>query len=181
MKEWLEYAAVWAILKALGALPRGMARGVASTIAAGLNAALPKLRRTAEFNLRLAFPEWDAARRASVVRGMVRNLGWMAAEFARMPRTTEARRAASHSGNASRKLNSAVRLSFGSAAFRPAAIVLATPRAMPRGKAPKAFKIAPHRGVLQPLLHRSPLISGATKQVSYALTYGRTNVRLPLS
>src|SRR5712672_2263125 len=88
MKEWLEYAAVWAILKTLGALPRGMARGVASTIAAGLYAALPKLRRTAEFNLRLAFPEWDATRRASVVRGMVRNLGWMAAEFARMPRYT---------------------------------------------------------------------------------------------
>src|SRR6266403_6061159 len=88
MKEWLEYAAVWAILKTLGALPRSTARGVASTIAAGLYAMLPKLRQTAEFNLRLAFPEWDADRRASVVRGMVRNLGWMAAEFARMPRYT---------------------------------------------------------------------------------------------
>ena len=88
MKEWLEYAAVWAILKTLGALPRGMGRGTASTIAAGLYAMLPKLRRTTEFNLRLAFPEWDAARRSSVIRGMVRNLGWMAAEFARMPRYT---------------------------------------------------------------------------------------------
>jgi KDO2-lipid IV(A) lauroyltransferase len=86
MKEWLEYAVVWAILKTLGAVPRGMARGVASTIAAGLYATLPKLRRTAEFNLRLAFPEWDAARRGSVTRGMVRNLGWMAAEFARFPK-----------------------------------------------------------------------------------------------
>jgi len=88
MKEWLEYAAVWAILKTLGALPRGMARALASTIAAGLYATLPKLKRTAEFNLRLAFPEWDVARRSSVIRGMVRNLGWMAAEFARMPRYT---------------------------------------------------------------------------------------------
>src|SRR5229473_6056376 len=86
MKEWLEYAAVWAILKTLGALPRGMARATASTIAAGLYATLPKLRRTAEFNLRLAFPDWDAARRSSVIRGMVRNLGWMAAEFARFPK-----------------------------------------------------------------------------------------------
>src|SRR6266853_6757307 len=85
MKEWLEYVAVWAILKTLGALPRGMARALASTIAAGLYATLPKLKRTAEFNLRLAFPEWDATRRSSVIRGMVRNLGWMAAEFARMP------------------------------------------------------------------------------------------------
>src|SRR6266853_3721174 len=88
MKEWLEYVAVWAILKTLGALPRGMARALASTIAAGVYATLPKLKRTAEFNLRLAFPEWDVARRSSVIRGMVRNLGWMAAEFARMPRYT---------------------------------------------------------------------------------------------
>jgi len=49
---------------------------------------LPKLRRTADFNLRLAFPEWDDARRRVVIRGMVRNLGWMAAEFARFPRYT---------------------------------------------------------------------------------------------
>src|SRR5260370_41262761 len=46
----------------------------------------PRLRRTAEFNLRLAFPEWDEARRRGVIRGMVRNLGWLAAEFARFPR-----------------------------------------------------------------------------------------------
>src|SRR6266481_5424968 len=88
MKEWLEYAAVWAILKTLGTLPLGIARRVASTIAAGLYATLPKLRRTAEFNLRLAFPEWDAAQRNSVIRGMVRNLGWMAAEFARFAKYT---------------------------------------------------------------------------------------------
>src|SRR5437660_2176883 len=88
MKEWLEYAAVWAILKTLGALPRGLARALASTIATGLHATLPKLKRTAEFNLRLAFTEWDVGRRSSVIRGMVRNLGWMAAEFARFPKYT---------------------------------------------------------------------------------------------
>jgi Kdo2-lipid IVA lauroyltransferase/acyltransferase len=88
MKEWIEYAAVWAILKMLGALPRGVARDLAAAVASGLYAMLPKLRRTAEFNLRLAFPEWDDARRREVTRGMVRNLGWMAAEFARFPRYT---------------------------------------------------------------------------------------------
>jgi KDO2-lipid IV(A) lauroyltransferase len=86
MREWLEYAAVWMILKALGAMPRGVARGVAVFAARAMYALLPKLRRTAEFNLRLAFPEWDDARRNAVIRGMVRNLGWMAAEFARLPR-----------------------------------------------------------------------------------------------
>src|SRR6202048_1353576 len=88
MKEWLEYAAVWAILKILGTLPRGVARPLAATVARLLYAALPRLQRTAEFNLRVAFPEWDEARRQGVIRGMVRNLGWMAAGFARFPRYT---------------------------------------------------------------------------------------------
>ena len=88
MKEWLEYAAVRAILKTLGALPRGLARAAAAAIASLFFAMMPKLRRTAEFNLRLAFPAWDANRRSSVLRGMVRNLGWMAAEFSRFPRYT---------------------------------------------------------------------------------------------
>jgi KDO2-lipid IV(A) lauroyltransferase len=88
MKEWLEYAAVWTLLTTLRALPRGLARGLAAAVATALYAMLPRLRRTAEFNLRLAFPEWDAARRNGVIRGMARNLGWMAAEFARFPRYT---------------------------------------------------------------------------------------------
>lgn len=37
-------------------------------------------------NLRLAFPESTDARRREVIRGMTRNLGWMAAEFARFPK-----------------------------------------------------------------------------------------------
>jgi KDO2-lipid IV(A) lauroyltransferase len=88
MTERLEYAAVWAILKMLGALPRGVARSFAARVAWILYGMLPRLRRTAEFNLRLAFPEWDEARRRGVIRGLVRNLGWMAAEFARFPRYT---------------------------------------------------------------------------------------------
>lgn len=88
MKERVEYAAVWAILKILGALPRGVARSFAAMVARVLYAMLPRLQRTAKFNLRLAFPDWDETRRQHVIRGMVRNLGWMAAEFARLPRYT---------------------------------------------------------------------------------------------
>lgn len=50
---------------------------------------LPKLRKTAEFNLQLAFPDWSAAKRREVKRKMIRNLGWMAAEFARLPLYTK--------------------------------------------------------------------------------------------
>ncbi len=88
MRQWIEYASVWAILKFLGALPCGLARAVAAAVASAMYAMLPKLRRTAEFNLRLAFPEWSDARRQDVIRTMVRHLGWLAAEFARFPEYT---------------------------------------------------------------------------------------------
>jgi KDO2-lipid IV(A) lauroyltransferase len=89
MREWFEYAVVWAMLKSLGALPRRTARHLAATVARVVYTLLPKLRKTAEFNLRLAFPEWDEAQRRATIRGMVRNLGWMAAEFARLPQYTK--------------------------------------------------------------------------------------------
>jgi KDO2-lipid IV(A) lauroyltransferase len=89
VREWVEFAAAWSLLKLLGALPRPIARAKASAIAHMLYALAPKLRKTAEFNLRLAFPEWDDARRRDVLRKMVRNLGWMAAEFARLPKYTK--------------------------------------------------------------------------------------------
>jgi Kdo2-lipid IVA lauroyltransferase/acyltransferase len=89
MPEWVEYAAVWIILKALGAMPRPVARAFAACLASVLFFLLPGLQKTAEFNLRLAFPDWTAAQRKSTTRKMVRNLGWMAAEFAHFPRLTK--------------------------------------------------------------------------------------------
>ncbi|PYT51735.1 MAG: lipid A biosynthesis acyltransferase [Acidobacteria bacterium] len=86
MKDWLEYATVWLLLKGLGFLPRPLARRLAARVAGILYALSPKLRKTAETNLRIAFPEWIKAQRDAVIRGMVRNLGWMAAEFARFPK-----------------------------------------------------------------------------------------------
>jgi Kdo2-lipid IVA lauroyltransferase/acyltransferase len=89
MKEWFEYAALWVVLKGLGVLPRPVARSLAAGVARILYAVLPKLRRTAEVNLRIAFPEWNDAQRHGMIRRMVRNLGWMAAEFARMPKCSK--------------------------------------------------------------------------------------------
>jgi KDO2-lipid IV(A) lauroyltransferase len=86
MREWLEYAAVRASLKTLEILPRSFARGLAAMVAHILFLASPKLRKTAEFNLRLAFPDWREGQRADVIRKMTRNMGWMAAEFARLPK-----------------------------------------------------------------------------------------------
>src|SRR6266404_2691071 len=86
MKEWLAYAVVWSVVKFTAALPRPLARALAVAVARTLFAVTPKLRKTAEFNLKLAFPQWTDTQRAAATRGMVRSLGWMAAEFARMPR-----------------------------------------------------------------------------------------------
>jgi KDO2-lipid IV(A) lauroyltransferase len=86
MREWCEYAAVWVMLKGLGLLPRTLARNLATGVVRILYALSPKLRRTAEINLRIAFPEWTEAQRETIIRGMLRNLGWMAAEFARFPK-----------------------------------------------------------------------------------------------
>jgi Kdo2-lipid IVA lauroyltransferase/acyltransferase len=85
MIEWLQYAVAWTLMKFLGMLPRSAARGFASGGARLLLLLLPKLRKTAEFNLRLAFPEKTDAERRVILKKMARNLGWMAAEFARFP------------------------------------------------------------------------------------------------
>jgi Kdo2-lipid IVA lauroyltransferase/acyltransferase len=86
MREWVEYTAVWAIVKGLGVLPRRLAKSFAAGVVRVLYLFLPRLRRIAEVNLRIAFPDWSDTQRSAVVRGMLRNLGWMAAEFARFPR-----------------------------------------------------------------------------------------------
>jgi KDO2-lipid IV(A) lauroyltransferase len=85
MRERLQYAAAWATLKFLGWLPRPVSRWTAARFAAIVFRIRPVWRRMATFNLRLAFPEWSEAERSRVVRLMVRNLGWLMAEFAHLP------------------------------------------------------------------------------------------------
>src|SRR5262252_7769189 len=88
MIERLQYAVAWTFVKTLGILPRRVARALAAGVTRLLRVFLPNLRRTAEFNLNLAFPDWDEEKRRATLKGMVRNLGLMAAEFARLPKYT---------------------------------------------------------------------------------------------
>ncbi len=89
VRERLEYAAAWMLLKTIGAMPRPVARFSGARIAAFLLWLRPGLRRAAMENLRLAFPEWSKKQRRTALRGMVRQLGWMGAEFAHFPRHTK--------------------------------------------------------------------------------------------
>lgn len=85
MRYWVEYAVAWGLLKLLGLLPRRLARALATQIVRVAYLLRAELRRTAHRNLELAFPEWDRRQRRRVIRGMLRQLGWMAAEFAHFP------------------------------------------------------------------------------------------------
>jgi KDO2-lipid IV(A) lauroyltransferase len=86
MREWIEYAVAWAGIKALGVLPRRVARFVGASFAAAAYAVRTPLRRAAMFNLKLAFPEWSDAQRENAVRRMIQQIGWMAGEFSQFPR-----------------------------------------------------------------------------------------------
>jgi KDO2-lipid IV(A) lauroyltransferase len=88
MREWLEYAVAWTGLKLLGLLPRSAARWVGAAFASVAYAFRTPLRRAAMFNLHLAFPDWSEAKRESIIRGMIRQIGWMAGEFSQLPRYT---------------------------------------------------------------------------------------------
>jgi Kdo2-lipid IVA lauroyltransferase/acyltransferase len=86
MREWFQYVAAWAGVKSLGLLPRPVARFVGASFAAAAYAVRTPLRRAAMFNLGLAFPDWNAAKRKRVIRGMIQQIGWMAAEFSQFPK-----------------------------------------------------------------------------------------------
>lgn len=91
MRRWLEFVAAWLALKFLGILPRPLARAVGALITRLAFFLRPPLRRAAVFNLRLAFPDLSDAERRRILRSLVRQVGWMAGEFAQFPRYTRDR------------------------------------------------------------------------------------------
>lgn len=88
MRQKLEYALVWLLVKLLGLLPRRAARAIGAAIGWIAFHTLPRLRRVGMKNLALAFPNKSRAERRVTLRTMYRNLGWQLAEFCQMPRYT---------------------------------------------------------------------------------------------
>ena len=66
-------------------LPRSVARALGAVVGAFAYAALGRLRQVGLKNLQLAFPELPAAERERILREEYRNLGWLLAEFCKMP------------------------------------------------------------------------------------------------
>ena len=77
-------------MKALGLFPRSAARQVGAAFAAVAYKLRTPLRRAAMFNLNLAFPESSEGAREQILRGMIRQIGWMAGEFSQFPKYTAA-------------------------------------------------------------------------------------------
>src|SRR5271155_1425155 len=88
MRQRLEYALAWVIIKFMGALPRPLAR--AAGIALGwIVYALPlRLRRVGMHNLALAFPDKGHHQRAKILRGVFTSFGRQAAEVCLFPEYT---------------------------------------------------------------------------------------------
>jgi KDO2-lipid IV(A) lauroyltransferase len=85
LRETAEFALVWMLVRVMGLLPRGVARGVGAAIGWTAYQLLGRLRRVGLRNLQLAFPEMRAEQRDGTLRLVYRNLGWLLAEFCLMP------------------------------------------------------------------------------------------------
>jgi KDO2-lipid IV(A) lauroyltransferase len=88
MRQRLEYAPAWLVIKILGALPRPLARATAISLAWIVYVLHSRLRRVGMRNLSLAFPQMPARQRARILRGEFTSLGRQLAEVCQFPRYT---------------------------------------------------------------------------------------------
>lgn len=77
-----------AVARALGWMPRGLARCFANALTWSTFRALNRLRRVGLRNLEMALPELSLVQRERILHGVFRHLGWQLVEFCRMPRYT---------------------------------------------------------------------------------------------
>jgi KDO2-lipid IV(A) lauroyltransferase len=87
----MEFALVWLLVHALGALPRQIARRIGAGIGGMAFRLLGRLRHTGLLNLQLAYPEWTEERRRSTLQATYHHLGTLLAEFCLMRRYTRSR------------------------------------------------------------------------------------------
>ncbi|MBA2340453.1 MAG: lysophospholipid acyltransferase family protein [Pyrinomonadaceae bacterium] len=86
LRTYAEYSATWAILKSMGVLPRSVSVKTGQAVGSIAHTFLPRLRRHAEINLKIAFPEMDDAARQRIIRGTFKNLGRLLGEVSQFPR-----------------------------------------------------------------------------------------------
>ena len=88
MRQRLEYALAWLIIKILGGLPRPLSRTAAIALSWTIYLLHVRLRRVGMRNLALAFPDKTRRERARILRGVFTSLGRQLAEVCLFPKYT---------------------------------------------------------------------------------------------
>jgi len=88
MRQRLEYALVWLIVKTIGVLPRPLARAAGISLAWMVYVLHPRLRWVGMWNIELAFPDKSRHQRAAILRGAFTSLGRQLAELCLFPKYT---------------------------------------------------------------------------------------------
>jgi len=88
MRQRLEYALAWTLIKFIGALPRPLARAAGIILGWIVYVLHVRLRRVGMRNLQIAFPEKTRHERAKILRGVFTSFGRQAAEVCLFPRFT---------------------------------------------------------------------------------------------
>jgi len=89
MRQRFEYALVWLTVKAVGALPRPLARAVGIVLGQLVLLLHFRLRQVGMHNLAMAMPEKSRRERARILRGVFTSLGRQLAEACLFPRYTK--------------------------------------------------------------------------------------------
>ncbi|HST08892.1 MAG TPA: lysophospholipid acyltransferase family protein [Terriglobales bacterium] len=85
MRTRLEYALAWCVVRAIGALPRPVARAVGIALGQTIYLLHSKLRRVGMRNLELAFPDKPKGEHRKIVRRVFTSLGRQFAEVCLFP------------------------------------------------------------------------------------------------
>jgi len=86
MRNRLEYAPVWLLVRGLAIMPAFMARAVGIVLARTVYLLHGRLRQVGMRNLQLAFPQMPAPERRRILRRLFTNLGRQLGDFCRFPR-----------------------------------------------------------------------------------------------
>jgi Kdo2-lipid IVA lauroyltransferase/acyltransferase len=86
LRDAVEYAAALGVIGSLAYTPRPLAEALARMYAGMLDRLIPRLRRTAQQNLRMVMPELDAGGQERVINGVFRSIARLLVAFSRFPR-----------------------------------------------------------------------------------------------
>lgn len=86
VRDWVEYAPAYLLLRGLGLLPRRWALPAGYAIGRLTYHGWRRLRQVGFRNLELALPELNQSERERILKGAFRNLGRMLAEFSQFPK-----------------------------------------------------------------------------------------------